>query len=55
MVLVLLEEAPGQTGRQAVEDTRWQLEDRAEARLKSCRTSSVDHHYLMDQVRILMC
>lgn len=51
---ILLEEAPGQTGCQTVQDTRWQLEDGAKAGLQSCGAASIDHHHLMDQIRVFV-
>lgn len=52
---VLLEEAPGEAGRQAVQDTGGQLEDGAQTGLQSRRTATVDHHHFMHLLRILVC
>lgn len=51
---ILLEEAPGQQRREAVEHTGGQVEDGAEAGLQSCGATSVDHHHLVDLFRILV-
>lgn len=51
---VLLEEAPSQTRRQAVKDAGWKLEDGAQAGLQGCGTPAVNHHHLMDQLRIFV-
>lgn len=51
---VLLEEAPSQTWRQAVKDAGWKLKDGAQAGLQCCGTPAINHHHLMDQVRIFV-
>lgn len=54
LLSVLLEEAPGQQGGEAVKHTGRQVEDGAEAGLQSCGTTSVDHHHLVDLFGILV-
>lgn len=53
-MISLLEKAPGQAGRQAVQHTGRQLEDGTQAGLQSCGPPSIDHHYLVNLVWILM-
>lgn len=52
---LLLEEAPGQAGRQTVQDAGGQLEDGAQAGLQGRGAASIDHHHLMHLLRILVC
>lgn len=54
LLALLLEEAPGQKGREAVKHTGRQVEDRAEARLQGRGAPSVDHHHLVYLLRILV-
>ena len=49
-----LEEAPGQTGRQAVQDARGHVEDGAEAGLQGRGPAAVDHDHFVHQVWVLV-
>lgn len=53
-MFILLEEAPSQTWRQAVKDAGWKLEDGAQAGLQCCWPPTIDHHHLVDQVRVFV-
>ena len=52
--VALLEEAPGQDGGQAVEHAGGQVEDGAEAGLQRRGPPPVDHHHLVDLLRVLV-
>lgn len=54
LLSVVLEKAPGEQRGEAVKHTGGQVEDGAEAGLESCGTTSVDHHHLVDLLRILV-